>query len=102
MQCKTVKNSTHNNLINCFFKGTFIIFLLVFRSIIIRNYLSPDPLAKYFPSGENATILTQALCPSNVWTLVFASKFHNLIVLKRKNKFGMTVNEYKAVTILNS
>ena len=49
-----------------------------------RNYLWEDPLAKYFPSGENATVIAQSLCPSNVWTLVFASKFHNLIVLKRK------------------
>ena len=31
-----------------------------------KNYLSEDPLAKYFPSGENATDLTLYLCPSNV------------------------------------
>ena len=59
-------------------------FSLILDQLEIWNYLSEDPLAKYFPSGENATDKINPLCPSNVWTLVFASKFHNLIVLKRK------------------
>ena len=53
-----------------------------FRSI--RNYWLLDPLAKYFPSGEKTTNFTQFVCPSNGRTFVYASKFHNLIVLKRK------------------
>ena len=71
-----------------YFYYFFFMFSPIWDQLEIWNYASEDPLAKYFPSGENATELILYLCPSNVWTLVFASKFHNLIVLKGKNKFA--------------
>ena len=42
----------------------------------IRNYLSSDPLAKYFPSGENATVLTQLIHLKGINQEYGQSHFH--------------------------
>ena len=46
----------------------------------IWTHLSKEPLAKYLPSGLNATLYTGSWCFVNVWIHVPRSTSHNLTV----------------------